>query len=657
MSIKKKITLAVIFPVAALLFYSFSSMYSNYASYKGMQQVKALVDTSSVISRLVHELQKERGMTSGFIASGGNKFAGELPVQRQATDKAAEELSVFLEDADVPVELKAEISSVLNKASGRSDIRRKTDSADIPVAEAAGFYTGINNSLLSVVYGVSGITDNAEVSRSILSYAGFLYAKEKAGLERAFLTTVLSKGNFGSGDFGRYSGINAEQDTYISLFLSTASKELKEIYAQTAGSEEFRRVDELRKSVASKSDGQSIGIDPEEWFSASTARINQLKAADDKIAQSIDDKTGSLVKMSLAALITNIVIAVASMAALLVLVYIIHFSIVSSIARLTKLTAALNSSDADLTSRLNITTKDELQELAENVNTFIAGIGNIVSEVKHTAAVLASSSSELAATAEQLTATVADQSGQVSDIASAMEEMNVTSHTINSHIGEAQQLTDEAFDSTDKGSRQLQTAVNMVDGIRVSTDNLSKAINRLNVSSGKIGDIVFAISDIADQTNLLALNAAIEAARAGDAGRGFAVVADEVRKLAEKTQTATQEIVSIIKQLSDDAKSADSVMTDAKRNVENGVRAIMDTDVIFGQIQTAVGSVKESNDFVSVSIGEQSCAIENSTENTAKFSKGIQESAAAVTQISMTVADLERQAVELNSLMERFKTA
>jgi methyl-accepting chemotaxis protein len=238
-----------------------------------------------------------------------------------------------------------------------------------------------------------------------------------------------------------------------------------------------------------------------------------------------------------------------------------------------------------------------------------------------------------------------------------MEEMNVTSRSIYNHIEVAQKLAEDAHSSTNTGSVRLRVAVDMVNGIRQSTDKLSCTIGRLNESSVRIGDIVIAISDIADQTNLLALNAAIEAARAGDAGRGFAVVADEVRKLAEKTQTATQEIVSIIKQLTDDAKSADSDMESAQVNVGKGVSAIQETDEIFTSIQSAVGSVKASNDFVGMSVGEQTDAIANSTDNTAGFSQGIQESAAAVAQISATVADLEQQAVGLNSLMERFKTS
>ncbi len=97
-------------------------------------------------------------------------------------------------------------------------------------------------------------------------------------------------------------------------------------------------------------------------------------------------------------------------------------------------------------------------------------------------------------------------------------------------------------------------------------------------------------------------------------------------------------------------------MTHAQKNVEEGVNVVVETNEVFGNIEAAVSKVKSANDFVGVSINEQAEAINVSTENTTQFSLGIQESAAAVRQIHTTVEDLERQALNLNATMSRFKT-
>jgi len=96
----------------------------------------------------------------------------------------------------------------------------------------------------------------------------------------------------------------------------------------------------------------------------------------------------------------------------------------------------------------------------------------------------------------------------------------------------------------------LQTekiAINATTGM----DKISQSsINSLN-SIKEIAQKITIINDIAFQTNILALNAAVEAARAGEQGKGFAVVASEVRKLAERSKTAANDIVALVKYLED----------------------------------------------------------------------------------------------------------
>ncbi|WP_338090339.1 methyl-accepting chemotaxis protein [Photobacterium swingsii] len=205
--------------------------------------------------------------------------------------------------------------------------------------------------------------------------------------------------------------------------------------------------------------------------------------------------------------------------------------------------------EGDLTRRLNVQGEDEIADLANAFNRFVAKLQTIIKQVSDVTENVGRAAGSIHQQTQGLTQQLHDHNNETEQVVTAVTEMSSAASEVAINANEVANATSNASQDSQLAQQRVDTSVASITALVDEVDQAAKHIDSLNQQSQKIDNVLKVIGEIAEQTNLLALNAAIEAARAGEQGRGFAVVADEVRGLASRTQTSTQEIKEMLDEL------------------------------------------------------------------------------------------------------------
>jgi len=295
-SFTKRIFLSAIIPLLGMLLFGTIILFNNFTTYINMKNTSLITQIVSSVDRVVHDMQIERGLSSGHITCINSKFKDSLKKQRLKLDISAKR---FLEEIKL-VNIKRigviqpHIKTFQTDFSSLKELREKIDAKNITQEQAIESYTKIIKNILSITPKIAFLNYDREISSSITTLSSLQHLKESLGQQRAYAIILIENRGGTLEEYLNFAKLDGTQESFLETFKQSASESQKSVCNSIKASNISKKVDEYKHSIYLR---EVSSLNSQIWFDSMTELIDNIKVFEDtlllKIKSLVDASTNN----------------------------------------------------------------------------------------------------------------------------------------------------------------------------------------------------------------------------------------------------------------------------------------------------------------------------------------------------------------------------